>query len=69
MNFFDSFNRPTVLKVEELYNVYVPMGFNNFKIEGRTYHIFDVLETYIYYLVKPEWQNRVRLKALRVIDL
>lgn len=67
MNFFDSFKRSTVLKVEELYNIYVPIGFQNFKIEGRTYHILDVLETYLYYMVKPEWRDRFRLNALRYI--
>ena len=67
MNFFDSFKRPTVLKVEELYNIYAPLGFENFKIEGRTYPIIDVLETYLYYMVKPEWRDRFRLHALRTI--
>ena len=68
MNFYESFRRPTVLKAEEIYRIYVPMGFTNFKIEGRTYPIVDVLETYLYYMVRPEWRDRFRLNALRFIN-
>jgi collagenase-like PrtC family protease len=67
MTFFDSFKRETVLKPSEIYNIYVPMGFENFKIEGRTYPIVDVLETYLHYMIRPEWRDRFRLNALRYI--
>jgi len=43
---------------------YVPAGFRNFKLEGRSLPDIDVLETYIYYLVKPEYQNEIRLDLL-----
>jgi hypothetical protein len=36
------------------------MGFCHFKIEGRTDNIVDVIESYLYYMIKPEWQNFVR---------
>lgn len=64
-SFFETLKFPTVLSVEDLYNIYVPAGFCHFKIEGRTNHIIDVLESYLYYMVKPEHQNGVRYAALK----
>lgn len=40
------------------------MGFNNFKIEGRVLSKPNVIESYVYYLVKPEYRDRVRLDML-----
>lgn len=46
--------------VEDLYDKYVPEGFNVFKINGR--HVSDetVLSYYLYYMVKPEYQETVK---------
>lgn len=60
-------NRKDTLKVEEVYGFYAENGFRNFKIEGRTTNMPDVLESYIYYMVKPEFKDRVRLKMLKGI--
>lgn len=40
------------------------MGFENFKIEGRSVPDVNVLENYIYYMVKPEFKDEVRLELL-----
>ena len=66
--FFEALeNFPTVIKVDDLYNKYVPMGFKHFKIEARTNNIIDVLESYIYYMLKPEFQSEIRYEALKKI--
>lgn len=57
--------RKSVIKAEELYGFYYEMGFRNFKIEGRTNNIADVLESYIYYMVKPQFKDHVRLLLWR----
>ena len=49
------------LNEEDIYNKYVPMGYENFKIEGRSVPDINVLETYMYYMVKPEYRDRARL--------
>ena len=49
-----------VITVEDLYEKYVPAGFNTFKINGRTVHSYYLSEYYLYYLVKPEYQDVVR---------
>lgn len=51
----------THIRPDDLYNKYVPMGYSNFKIEGRPLPDLAVLESYIYYMVKPEYQNEARL--------
>jgi hypothetical protein len=38
------------------------MGYEHFKIEGRTMHPLNVVESYVYYLAKPEYRDMVRLK-------
>lgn len=47
----------TFEKVEELYNKF---GISHFKIAGRDYPDISYIESLVYYLVKPEYQNHVR---------
>ncbi len=54
----------THIKPEDIYSKYVPMGFENFKIEGRSVPDINVLETYMYYMVKPEYRDEARLTYL-----
>lgn len=44
---------------EELYNTYVPKGFNLFKLEGRTLGELEVVLNYARYMAKPEYENFV----------
>ena len=50
----------THITPDDIFNRYVPMGFNQFKIEGRTSGMFNLMETYMYYLVKPEYRDEAR---------
>ncbi|MBQ8568850.1 MAG: hypothetical protein IJ446_06505 [Oscillospiraceae bacterium] len=54
----------THIKPEDIYEKYVPMGYENFKIEGRSVPDLNVLENYVYYMVKPEFKDKVRLELL-----
>ena len=58
-NFYNNKNLETISN-EELYNLYYQKGFFNFKIEGRTIHPLDVIENYIYYMIKPEFKDYIR---------
>jgi hypothetical protein len=53
--------------VEDLYGKYVPAGFKEFKIEGRKLSPYEVIEFYIYYLVKPEFRDKVRVDLMFAI--
>ena len=45
---------------EDINETYLPMGFSNFKLEGRTAHPLDFIETLLYYLIKDEYHTEVR---------
>ena len=62
--FYDIIGYPTVITREELYGKYTEMGFQHFKIEGRTMPIHQVIESYLYYMIKPEYIDKVRLMYL-----
>ena len=51
---------PGFIGVEDIQNIYLPMGFSHFKIEGRSLGSALLLEFLLYYLTKPEHQLKVR---------
>lgn len=55
---------PTHISPDMIIEKYVPMGFNQFKIEGRTVPDIALAENYIYYMIKPEYKDTVRLELL-----
>lgn len=59
-NFWQVLDNPNTISVDEIYNFYEPIGFQHFKIEGRTANIRDLIEILVYYMVKPEYQLEIR---------
>lgn len=55
---------PTHISPDAIIEKYVPMGFNQFKIEGRTVPDIALAENYIYYMIKPEYKDTARLELL-----
>ncbi len=51
---------PGFIGAGDIKKTYLPMGFSNFKIEGRGLGSAMVLEFLLYYLTKPEHQLEVR---------
>lgn len=58
--FSDAMENPGFISVDDIQNIYMPAGFSNFKIEGRSLGSAIVLEFILYYMVKSEYQLRVR---------
>ena len=58
--FSSAMKNPSFIGLKDIQDVYMPMGFSNFKIEGRGLGSAVVLEFLLYYLVKPEYQLNVR---------
>ncbi|MCI7131324.1 MAG: hypothetical protein MSA09_12405 [Lachnospiraceae bacterium] len=58
--FSRAMKNPAFIGIDDIKNVYVPMGFSNFKIEGRGLGSALVLEFLLYYMTKPEYQLHVR---------
>lgn len=59
---------PTFISVEQIYDEYLPRGINNFKIEGRTAYLFSLIDTYCYYMIKPEFQGLARLVLIKNLE-
>lgn len=58
--FSKAMKNPEFIGLDDIKNVYLPMGFSNFKIEGRSLGSALILEFLLYYMVKPEYQIHVR---------
>lgn len=53
-------NNPAFISLEDIQDKYLPMGFSNFKIEGRSLGSALILEFILYYMTKSEYQLQVR---------
>ena len=65
---FDIRGLRTHITPDDIWNKYVPMGFEQFKIEGRTASPLNVLETYMYYMAKPECRDEARFTLLKTLE-
>ena len=58
--FSKAMTNPGFIGIDEIRNIYMPMGFSNFKIEGRSLGSALILEFLLYYMTKPNYQLQVR---------
>ena len=58
--FSEAMKNPGFIRTEEIRSTYLPMGFTNFKIEGRGLGSALILEFLLFYLTKPDFQINVR---------
>ena len=63
-NAFDIRKLPTHVSPDDIWEKYLPMGFEQFKLEGRTAGRIFLTENYLYYMVKPECRDEARLMLL-----
>lgn len=59
-SFSRAMESPAFISVEDIRERYEPLGFTNFKIEGRSLGSALILEFLLYYMTKPEAQLKVR---------
>ncbi len=59
-HFSKAMENPGFIGIDDIRDVYLPMGFSNFKIEGRGLGSALILELLLYYMIKPEHQLHVR---------
>ena len=57
----------THISPEAIWERYIPMGFEQFKIEGRTAGVPNLIETYMYYMAKPECRDEARFVLLSMM--
>lgn len=60
--FSKAMTNPGFIGIDDIRNIYVPMGFSDFKIEGRGLGSALILEFLLYYMTKPEYHLQVREK-------
>ena len=58
--FSKAMKNPGFISTDDIINTYLPLGFSNFKIEGRGLGSAVNLEFLLYYLTKPEYRLTVR---------
>ena len=58
--FSKAMKNPAFISVDDIRSRYLPMGFSNFKIEGRGLGSALLLEFLLYYMTKPEYHLPVR---------
>lgn len=60
--FSKAMTNPGFIGIDDIKSLYLPMGFSNFKIEGRGLGSALILEFLLYYMTKPEYHLHVREK-------
>ena len=58
--FSRAMKNPSFIGIGDIKDIYMPMGFSNFKIEGRGLGSAIILEFLLYDMTKPEYQLQVR---------
>ena len=58
--FSDAMRNPGFIGLNEIQKIYLPNGFSQFKIEGRSLGSAFILEFLLYFMTKPEYQLKVR---------
>lgn len=58
--FSKAMKNPAFIGIDAIQNIYLPMGFSHFKIEGRGLGSALILEFLLYYMTKPEYHLQVR---------
>nr|MCR5692091.1 hypothetical protein [Eubacterium sp.] len=58
--FSEAMKNPGFIGIEDIQKLYLPKGFSNFKIEGRSLGSAVVLELLLYYMTRPKYQLKVR---------
>lgn len=58
--FSKAMKNPGFISIDDIQNIYLPMGFSHFKIEGRGLGSALILEFLLYYMTRPEYQIHVR---------
>ena len=56
--------RDHYVSMEDIREIYLPIGINKFKISGRQDHPVNIIENYVNYFAKPEFRDNVRNKLL-----
>ncbi|MBP5281636.1 MAG: hypothetical protein J6Z22_03965 [Lachnospiraceae bacterium] len=57
--FFQIMSNRSFISTELLYGKYREAGFQHFKLDGRSYPPRRLIDSFLYYLVKPQWREKM----------
>ena len=66
-DFYQVMENRSFIPVEDLYGRYYEAGFCNYKLDGRGFLKYKLLESFVYFLARPEYRDRVRTYFLKYI--
>lgn len=68
INFYtDYLHLDHAISNQDIDRYYCDYGFCNFKISGRTYDLYYLVELLLYYLIQPQYRDEIRLDILNTI--
>ncbi len=67
-NFYEVMENRSFITTDLLYGKYMENGFCHFKLDGRGFHRFKVMESFIYFFVRPEYRDYIRMETLKQMD-
>lgn len=67
-DFYEVMQDKKFITIEDIFGKYYEAGFRHYKLDGRAFNQYQVVESYMYYLVKPEYRDIVRLSLLKTMD-
>lgn len=66
-DFYQIMENRSFISTEDIFGRYREAGFANFKLDGRGFNKYKVLESFVYYLVRPKYRDRVRGALLKEV--
>lgn len=60
-SFYGIMENRSFITTDLLFGKYKEAGFKHFKVDGRAHAVRNVVDSFLYYLAKPEYRDRVRL--------
>lgn len=66
-DFYEIMKNRSFIATEDIFGRYHDAGFVHFKLDGRGFNKYKVLESFVYYLVKPEYRDKVRMTLLKEV--
>lgn len=66
-SFQDMLRAKYATSIDDLFNKYIKMGFSNFKISGRGAPLSEMIDTYLYYMCKPEYIDTVKAETKELL--
>ncbi|MBO4780831.1 MAG: hypothetical protein J5522_00405 [Lachnospiraceae bacterium] len=64
-NFYKIMENRSFITTDLLYGKYKDAGFKHFKVDGRAHAPRNIIDSFLYYLVKPEHKDMMRLFILQ----